>query len=106
MRFTSVDLPTLGRPTTATTGAGAGAEDMLDIGVCSSLSGLLARGRHVGALASQPDDGVDHLVQVEPGGVDLDRVVGLRALPGVELVAAVLIDPGGGRRPAGLGGPA
>ena len=81
---------------TATTGTD-GDGDSLGIGFCSLLSGLLARMRHAGVLAGQPDDDIDHLVQVEPGGIDLDRVVGLRALRGVEPVAAVLIDLGGSR---------
>src|SRR5580700_4688915 len=109
MRLTSVDLPTLGRPTTATTGTETGTEVgevSLVIGVCSLLSGLLARVRYAAALMGQPDDDVDHLVQVQLGGIDLHRVVGLTALRGVQAIAAVLLDLGGGGRPADLGGPA
>src|SRR5580700_8697846 len=109
MRLTSVDLPTLGRPTTATTGTETGTEVeevSLVIGVCSLLSGLLARVRYAAALTGQPDDGVDHLVQVQLGGIDLHRVVGLAALRGVQAIAVVLLDLGGGGGPAGLAGPA
>src|SRR3984885_6903450 len=109
MRLTSVDLPTLGRPTTATTGTEMGTEVeevSLVISVCSLLSGLLAWVRHTAALTGQPDDDVNHLVQVQLGGIYLHRVVGLAALRGVQAVAPVLLSLGGGRRPAGLGGPA
>src|SRR5271163_4492199 len=108
MRLTSVDLPTLGRPTTATTGTETGTEVeevSLVIGVCSLLSGLLARVWYAAALTGQPDDDVDHLVQVQLGGIDLHRVVGLAALRGVQAIAAVLLDLGGGGGPAGLAGP-
>src|SRR5260370_38406776 len=109
MRLTSVDLPTLGRATKATTGTGTGTEVeevSLVIGVCSLLSGLLARVRYAAALTGQPDDDVDHLVQVQLGGIDLHCVVGFAALRGVQAIAAGLLALGGGSRPAWLAGPA
>src|ERR1700723_2015303 len=95
MRLTSVDLPTLGRPTTATTGTERGTEVeevSLVISVCSLLPGLLAGVRHTAAITGQPDDDVNHLVQVQLGGIDLHRVFGLAALRGVQAIAAVLFD--------------
>src|SRR5260370_38054676 len=109
MRLPSVALPTLRRPRTATTGRETGTEVeevSLVIGVCSLLSGLLTRVRYAAALMGQPDDDVDHLVQVQLGGIDLHRVVGLAALRGVQAIAAGLLALGGGSRPAWLARPA
>jgi hypothetical protein len=61
------------------------------------LSDLLARVRYSSALAGQPNDDIDDLLQVEPGGIDQDRVVGFGTLRRVEAVTAVLLDPGGAR---------
>src|SRR5215469_16324751 len=99
MRFTMVDLPTFGRPTTASTGC--------DPSTCQSVpsaAGSPAGERRM--LASQPRDRVDHLGQRQAGGVDEHGVLGLGGLGGVQPVTPCLIGLGDVDRTALLGGAA
>ncbi len=64
MRLTRVDLPTLGRPTTAT------------IGTATSSSSTRSVMGHP-LSEHDVDEPVDNLLDVEFGGVQFDRAVGL-----------------------------
>ena len=75
MRLTSVDLPTLGRPTTATTGAGPVGLDV-DVRLDAARTPITSlTPQHL--LVQQLTQLGDDLVDAQLGGVELDRVVGL-----------------------------
>src|SRR3954469_18826738 len=123
IRFTRVDLPTFGRPTTATTGGGAtscSTGTSIASACWNSLTGLAPRGRLAGpgarlscriaigvggVLARDAQDLLDDLVEAEAGRVELDRVRRLRERVdltcGVEAVTAGQVGLGRGDRDAG-----
>src|SRR5215469_15534487 len=80
--LTSVDLPTLGRPTTASTGAAAS-------GRSASSSGSATRDRPAGTR--HVGDEPDNLVGVETARVNLDRVIGHDHPGGIALIPACLL---------------
>src|SRR5512139_2851721 len=94
MRFTRVDLPTLGRPTTATTGGTASScsrpapswERPVSYPWSSAPSGIVSKSVTVFSvlgsprgepLVHKPHHRVDDLVEPQLGRVDLHGVVGL-----------------------------
>src|SRR5262245_7050646 len=103
MRLTSVDLPTFGRPTTASTGCGPVADS-------SSYSSSPANpsawancsSADTGAFLDQSEHRLDDLVQGQRGGVHLDRVGGFdqrgRGPGGIDRIPAGQLGRGGSDR--------